>query len=199
MEVWLATSNKGKITEFKNLLSSEPIEVHHQGELSYFNAPPETGDSFLENAKIKARALHALVPQAWVLADDSGLVVPGLGGLPGVHSARYAGPKASDGENVAKLLKMMQIRSVPREAAFQCCLYVITPQGDELHFTGELKGQIAAKAQGQGGFGYDPVFIPQGAERTLAEYTAAEKNALSHRAQALKHFLEQVQGQWEHN
>lgn len=198
MEVWLATSNKGKISEFKQLLPSENLDIHHQGELSYFNQPPEDGESFADNAKIKARALHAMVPHAWVLADDSGLVVPGLNGLPGVHSARYAGPKASDGENVAKLLKMVQIRCSPKpEASFQCCLCAISPSGEELLFTGELLGHIAQKSSGQGGFGYDPVFIPKNSDRTLAEHTAAEKNALSHRAQAIKALLKHLEGTWD--
>jgi XTP/dITP diphosphohydrolase len=191
MELWLASGNKGKLSEFQQLLNSLPqFELHNQSELSYFSQPPETGETFTDNARIKARALHALVPTAWVVADDSGLVVPGLGGLPGVHSARYAGPKARDSENNAKLLKMMQIRcNSQRQAHFECCLCAIDPQGKEHLFVGQLQGSIAHQARGGGGFGYDPVFIPEGWEHTLAERPASEKNAISHRAGALKQLM----------
>lgn len=191
IELWLATGNKGKVTELKNLLGDASYEIHTQDELSYFSQPPEDGSTFEDNARIKAKALHAMKPEAWTLADDSGLCVEGLGGLPGVHSARYAGPKAQPSENNAKLLKMMQVRAVPnRKAHFVCCLIAIDPEGEEFVFQGELHGEIAKMATGAGGFGYDPVFIPDGASGSLAEMTAAEKNKISHRAQALAGLLE---------
>ena len=187
-KLWIATGNKGKMAEFKMMLASSAFEVHSQNELPVYSSPPETGKTFLENAQIKARSLKSVVDDAdWVLADDSGLCVDGLGGLPGVHSARYAGEKASDGENVAKLLKMMQIRSsANRKAFFECSLVLISPQRAEQVFTGQCHGQIATKATGTKGFGYDPVFIPEGHTQTFGELTDAIKNSLSHRAQACK-------------
>ncbi|HAG91654.1 MAG TPA: non-canonical purine NTP pyrophosphatase, partial [Bdellovibrionales bacterium] len=106
ISLWVATTNKGKLSEFKNILMNV-AELHSPSELSAYTAPKETGTTFVENARIKAKSLHA-VTGGWVVADDSGLVVESLGGLPGIHSARYAGEKASDGENISKLLKMMQ-------------------------------------------------------------------------------------------
>ena len=191
MELWLATGNKGKVEEIKNLLGDLSIELHTQDEMSFFSQPPEDGDSFEANARIKAKALHAMKPEAWVLADDSGIVVDGLGGLPGIHSARYAGPKAQPSENNAKLLKMMQLRSATnRKAHYHCTLIAIDPQGTEHVFEGKLEGEIAKAAKGQAGFGYDPVFKVLGEDRTVAEMSPGEKNAISHRSKALKAFIE---------
>lgn len=194
MELWLATGNKGKVREFENLLSEFSFDIHTQDEMSFFSQPPEDGDSFVANARIKAKALHGVKPEAWTVADDSGLVVDGLGGLPGIHSARYAGPKAQASENNAKLLKMMQLRSATnRKAHFHCSLIAISPQGEEFVCEGQLEGEIAKVATGTGGFGYDPVFIPSGETRTLAEMGPGEKNAISHRSKALKAMLEILQ------
>lgn len=188
MKLWIATGNKGKLSEFKLLLNKINLSIHSQNELSVYSSPPETGQTFLENARIKARSLKSVVDEAdWVLADDSGLCVEGLGGLPGVHSARYAGEKARDSENVAKLLKMMQIRSATnRKAYFECSLVLLSPQREEHIFTGQVHGQIATAARGTQGFGYDPVFIPEGHQQTFGELTDAVKNSLSHRAVACK-------------
>ncbi len=191
MELWLATGNKGKVQEISALLDDIAIEIHTQDEMSYFSQPPEDGDSFEANARIKAKALHSMQSDSWTLADDSGLVVDGLGGLPGIHSARYAGPQARSSENNAKLLKMMQLRSMTdRKAHFHCTLVAIDPNGKEYVFQGLLKGEIAKAAKGDGGFGYDPVFIPEGEDRTVAELSYAEKIAISHRSKALKAFVE---------
>ena len=191
MELWLATGNKGKTKEFKKLLSPFSFEVHSQDELGFFSPPPEDGDSFEANARIKARALKAIKPEAWVIADDSGLVVEGLGGLPGIHSARYAGPRARDSENNAKLLQMMRLRTpTQREAYFYCCLVILSSTGQEFCCQGKLEGNIAHKLSGKEGFGYDPLFIPLGEIRTLGEMSFAQKNAISHRSKALKAFLE---------
>ncbi len=192
MKLWVATGNKGKLSEFKLLLNRTPCELHSQNELPVYSSPPETGQSFLDNARIKAKSLKSVVDDAdWVLADDSGLCVEGLNGLPGVHSARYAGEKASDGENVAKLLKMMQIRPIAnRNAYFECSLVLISPTREEHIFTGQVHGQIATKSQGTTGFGYDPVFIAQGQTQTFAELSHAVKNTLSHRAEACKKLTE---------
>lgn len=201
LELWVATGNQGKLNEFKMLLNrlvSAGLEIHAQSELPVFSPPPENGQSFLENARIKARALKAVKPGTWVVADDSGLSVEGLNGLPGIHSARYAGPKASDAENVAKLLKMMTLRPMPnRRAAFICSLVVFDPEGNEHVFEGRLEGEIARAAKGIHGFGYDPVFIPEGETLTLSELGLAYKNKVSHRAHAVAQFaslLEKAMG-----
>lgn len=195
MEVWVATTNKGKLDEIRNILSEAPIELHSLNELPSYSVPPETGKTFAENARIKAKALRAVKNEAWVLADDSGLEVAGLNNLPGVHSARYAGDNASDAENTAKLLKMMSLRSAQkREAKFKCALAVINPNGEEFLFEGILKGKIGLQQQGTNGFGYDSVFIPEGHEKTLAQMTPGEKNQISHRYQALKACISQAAG-----
>jgi len=191
LDLWIASHNSGKIKEFQNLLGEFPhIKVKSAAEISAYTAPAETGATFLENARIKAKSLRSVRNQDWVLADDSGLEVEGLGGLPGIHSARYAGPKARDSENIAKLMKMMQIRNVSnRQAQFKACLVVINPAGEEWIFEGLLKGTISQKVAGLFGFGYDPIFIPDGQTKTLAELDPGYKNRHSHRALAFKEFL----------
>lgn len=193
MDLWIATGNQGKLNEFKMLLNKlvqeQGLNVRAQKELPVFTPPPENGDSFVANARIKARALKAVLPGEWVMADDSGLIVDGLGGLPGIHSARYAGPHASDLENTAKLLKMIAIRHVAnRKARFQCVLVAYDPAGNEHVFEGKLEGEIAKSQKGTGGFGYDPVFIPEGQSQTLAELSSSLKNQISHRARAVQEF-----------
>jgi len=194
MELWIATGNKGKLEEYKLSLKSLPdLQLHHQGEIKGFVAKPEDGATFLDNARIKAKSLKAIKPNAWVLGEDTGLEVTGLNHLPGIHTARYAGPHASDSENVAKLLKMMQIRNIsPRTAQFKCVTVVYTPTGEEWVFEGILKGQISSKVSGQMGFGYDPVFVPDGESKTLAELGPGYKIQKSHRAIALSQFLEKI-------
>lgn len=192
MELWIATGNAGKLKEYLLQLKEIPsLAVHAQTEIAGFSPRPEDGKTFLDNARIKAKTLKSVRAQDWVLGEDSGLDVAGLGGFPGVHSARYAGPKASDSENIAKLLKMMQIRAVAdRTARFVCSTVVFTPTGEEWVFTGEMKGTLAKAPAGQMGFGYDPVFIPDGESKTLAELGPGYKIQHSHRARALSSFLE---------
>lgn len=197
MELWIATGNKGKLEEYKILMSSiEGIKVHSQNELPTFTTRPEDGKTFEENARIKAKTLRAVKNTVWVLGEDSGLMVEGLNNLPGVHSARYAGPKASDSENVAKLLKMMALKPMAnRNAKFVCSVVLYTPSGEEWVIEGEMKGRIATKPSGLHGFGYDPVFIPEGQEKTLAELGGGYKNQHSHRAMAIKAILERLRNQ----
>lgn len=194
MELWIATGNTGKLKEYALQLKSVPdLQLHSQNEIAGFTTRPEDGATFLDNARIKTKTLKSVKANNWVLGEDSGLEVAGLGGLPGVHSARYAGPKASDMENNAKLLKMMQIRAVTdRSAQFVCTTVVYTPEGEEWVFTGAMKGQIAKAPKGTMGFGYDPVFIPEGETQTLAELGPGYKLQKSHRAQALAEFLKRL-------
>jgi XTP/dITP diphosphohydrolase len=194
--LWVATSNQGKLNEFKMLMNREPLALHSQGELPVFSAPPENGDSFLANARIKARALRSVRDHDWVMGEDSGLEVEGLGGLPGIHSARYAGARAADSENIAKLLKMMQIRSAThRSARFVSVIVCFAPDGTEHIAEGVLDGEIAKVPKGNAGFGYDNVFIPVGEGKTLAELGLAAKNRISHRAKAVIALLDRIRPQ----
>lgn len=199
LELWFASGNQGKMNEMKMLLNrlitDGRIAFHSQSELPVFSAPPENGDSFVANARIKARALKSMKPGTWVFGEDSGLAVEGLNGLPGIHSARYAGPKAQDAENVAKLLKMMTLKPMAnRNATFVSTIVAFDPQGQEHVFEGRLEGEIAKAAKGTAGFGYDNVFVAPGQEtqppKTLAELGLAFKNKISHRAKASAGFIE---------
>jgi len=193
MELWIATGNKGKLSEYKMLIQKEvpDLKIFSQADLPSFSPRPEDGKTFEDNARIKSKTLRSVKNQAWILGEDSGLEVEGLNNLPGIHTARYAGPHASDSENVAKLLKMMQIRPMNnRNARFVCSTVVFTPEGVEWTFVGELKGTIATKPAGLHGFGYDAVFIPEGQTQTLAELGTGYKNQHSHRAVAAKAFIE---------
>jgi len=191
LEIWIATGNKGKVKEYELLMKDlGDVKLRTQSEIPGFTPRPEDGKTFVENARIKAKTLRSVKNTFWVFGEDSGLEVEGMNGLPGIHSARYAGPKASDSENVAKLLKMMTLRPMPnRNAQFKCALVVYTPDGTEKVFEGIMKGQISSKPAGQMGFGYDPVFVPEGQTQTLADLGPGFKTQNSHRAQAFREFL----------
>lgn len=150
----------------------------------------ETGSTFLENATLKAVEISRHVP-GLVLSDDSGLVVDALDGAPGVYSARYAGDPGNDAANNKKLLKALSsIKSQPHTARFRCVM-VIARNGYRLaHFSGEIPGRILAKAQGVNGFGYDPLFQPDGYDLSFAELSAEQKNGISHRAKALQQVID---------
>jgi XTP/dITP diphosphohydrolase len=174
----LASANPHKAAEFARLLPGYEV-TPYSGEL-----PPETGTTFLENARLKAIHVHrATGAPAWVLADDSGIEAAALDGAPGVYSARYAGESATDEQNLAKLLDAL--RGHPdRRVRYVAELVAVSPEGREVHARGELRGTLADAPRGGGGFGYDPAFIADGDVRTVAEMTAAEKDAISHRARA---------------
>jgi XTP/dITP diphosphohydrolase len=187
--IWVATMNQGKLNEFRNILS-QYADVHSSADLKVYSLPKETGQTFEENARIKARSLKSMKPGEWIVADDSGIEVEGLGGMPGIHSARYAGEKAGDSENTAKLLKMVQIRTnTNRKAQFRCVLVAYSPTGEEFVLEGTISGMIASSAKGTTGFGYDSVFIPDGQAKTYAELGHAFKNQGSHRAQAIRKLI----------
>lgn len=192
-ELWFATTNLGKLAEFKFIIEHtlKSSAIKSIQDLSSYASPAETGKTFMENARIKARALRAIKNQHWVIAEDSGLEVSGLGNLPGIHSARYAGPKAQDIENVSKLLKMIQLKAVAdKSARFCCALVAYSPEGEIFECEAHLKGSISKLPAGSSGFGYDPVFIPEGQNETLAQLGPAFKNQNSHRAQAIRNFIE---------
>jgi XTP/dITP diphosphohydrolase len=191
----VATGNPHKVEEFESLLELVGFEICSAGICGGMPEVVEDGDSFSANAAIKARALRAVAPvDAWIVSDDSGLEVEALGGAPGIYSARYAGEQASDAANVDKLLNALQPVSMDRRAArFRCVLCLIDPHGEEHFFEGACSGDIAMAPQGSAGFGYDPVFVPNGYVASFAELGEAVKAGLSHRAkavQALKHFID---------
>jgi XTP/dITP diphosphohydrolase len=174
----LASANPHKAAEFARLLPGYEV-TPYSGEL-----PPETGTTFLENARLKAIHVHrATDASAWVLADDSGIEAAALNGAPGVYSARYAGESATDEQNLAKLLDALRGHA-DRRVRYVAELVAVSPEGREVHARGELRGTLADAPRGGGGFGYDPAFIADGETRTVAEMTAAEKDAVSHRARA---------------
>ena len=186
--VVLASSNPGKRRELQSLLPPE-VELVPAAEAGV-ELPPETGSTFAENALLKARAA-AQQSGSIAIADDSGLEVDALGGEPGVRSARYAGPRAKDADNIALLLKRLE--GVPegrRTARFRAVVAMVAPDGSAFLGEGVLEGQIVMEPRGQGGFGYDPVFQPLGENRTVAEMTLEEKNRVSHRARALRQVIE---------
>lgn len=181
----LASNNSGKLREFAPLFESMGLEVVAQRDFAVPDAE-ETGLSFIENAILKARhAAHATSRPA--IADDSGLVVPALGGAPGIYSARYSG--GGDTDNNAKLLsEMSHLRGEDRAAFYVAVIAVVMSESDPLPIIteGRWYGNISFELSGTGGFGYDPLFIPESSSCTAAEMSAAEKQALSHRAKALK-------------
>ncbi len=191
MTIWIATENSGKAKEFKELLSGHEVFSLHDAKS--YTSPPENGKSFEENARIKSKSLKSVKTGVWVIGDDSGLEVEGLGNMPGIFSARYAGDNARDIENTSKVLKMLSIRSpLNRKAQFRTVIIAYDPNGNEHKFEGILKGEITSDMRGTGGFGYDPIFVPEGFTKTLAELTPHEKNQISHRAQAIKKLIEKL-------
>ena len=184
----LASANQGKLRELRTILEGLPVELAGLGDVGLGEPPEveETGDTFLENALLKARAYAAWSGLAAV-ADDSGLEVDALGGAPGVRSARYAGPGASDQANLDKLLA--ELADVPperRTARFRCAAVLVDPVGGEWHAEAAWEGRILEAPRGSGGFGYDPVFLPDGWELTSAEVDQTTKDAASHRGQAFR-------------
>lgn len=184
----IATGNAHKAEEFDALLTGSRFEVQSAAVCGGMPEVEESGTTFAANAQLKAEALRQLAPvEAWVLADDSGLEVDALGGEPGVYSARYAGARATDAANVAKLLAALAGLPEPkRTAAFRCALCLIGPEGRQHRFDGSCEGRISDAPSGSSGFGYDPVFVPTGYEHSFAELGAAIKAELSHRARAVR-------------
>lgn len=192
--LWISSFNKGKLKEFVSLFKELDFEVKSASDLDFFRSPEETGQTFLTNALIKAEALKPFINEDdWVIGEDSGLIVEALDGLPGVHSARYAGPKALDSQNNDKLLKMMGFKKTDnRKAKYFSQIVALGPHGQKIEVSGECQGEILTIPKGTGGFGYDPLFRPEGLEKTMAELTPKEKSAISHRAKACALLLEQM-------
>ncbi len=179
----LATGNRHKLAEMLELLPELDLQPLPEG----VEMPPEDGDTFEANALIKARAVHAATGEA-VLADDSGIEAEDLGGAPGIYSARYAGPDATDEINLTKLLNEVDAAGGNRRVAYVCALALIDADGSEHVFEDRCEGRLLRERRGEGGFGYDPAFVPDDTgpddERTYSELSQEEKNAISHRGRA---------------
>jgi XTP/dITP diphosphohydrolase len=183
----MATRNPGKLVELRRMLTG--FDVVGLGDVPEFPEAPETGATFAENALAKARDAAAATGLAAV-ADDSGLTVDALNGMPGVLSARWSGRHGADRANLD--LVLAQVADVPDErrgAAFVCAAALVVPGGPETVVHGEWAGHLTRGPRGTNGFGYDPIFVPEGETRTSAELSAAEKDAASHRARALRALL----------
>ena len=187
----IATHNEGKFQEIQHFL--HPLQCQTSKHIG-LESPEETGQTFIENAIIKARSVakHTSCP---CIADDSGLVVPALNGNPGIFSSRFSGPNATDEENRKHLLHLMQdIPRSQRQAYFYCVMVYLKHSDDPAPFIGigSWHGEIAQNELGQNGFGYDPIFYLKAFQRTAAQLTLEEKNKISHRAQALKSLSQQI-------
>lgn len=180
MNLLFATNNKHKVAEMQQMLPAA-IQLQTMHDVGFIAEIAEPFDSFEENAHNKAATLHRHFGRA-VFAEDSGLIVPALGGAPGVHSARYAGPQRSDKDNNEKLLH--QVAGKNRSAYFTTVICFIDADGKVHYFKGVCEGVIATAFLGNAGFGYDPIFIPQGHQQSFAQLGAQIKNSLSHRRRA---------------
>jgi XTP/dITP diphosphohydrolase len=188
----LATANPDKAREIAEIVGERIDLIPRPAEVPEVD---ETGETLLDNARLKARALVSATGRP-ALADDTGLEVDALAGAPGVRSARYAGEEADPAANVAKLLAALVGKGGPdgRRARFRTVAVAAWPDGTEVVAEGTVEGWIAAERRGSGGFGYDPVFVPDGAGgATFAEMSAADKHALSHRGRAFRHLATQLQ------
>lgn len=189
MKMILATHNDHKVAEVRALLPE--YNWSSLAELQYERDIPETGSTLAENALIKARTIFEKYKQP-VAADDTGLLVEALDGKPGVYSARYAGPEADSEANIAKLLRALDGER-SRQAHFKTVIAYIDAAGEEHLFEGRVDGIILRAPAGESGFGYDPVFQPEGHEQSFAQMRAADKNAISHRGRALRAFANFIQ------
>lgn len=185
----LASGNRHKLREFRELLPGIDLEPLPDG----LELPEETGETFAENALLKARAAHRTTGKA-VVADDSGIEVEALGGRPGVRSARFAGENATDEENLALVLREVAAAKGGDLARYVCVIALVEESGEERLFEGRCTGRLIDSPRGAGGFGYDPAFVPDetGPDdgRTMAELEPAEKNRISHRGRAARALLE---------
>ncbi len=189
MNIIVASNNKGKIREFKKMLEPMGYTVLSQSEAGINLEVEETGTTFKENATLKAEAIYNLKHTA-VLADDSGIEVEFLNMEPGIYSARYMGLDSDESRRNCILEKLQGVEENKRNARFVCCICYIDENGNKEYAEGYWNGKIAKEARGKNGFGYDPIFIPDGENRTSAEMLPEEKNLISHRAKALKRLKE---------
>ncbi len=191
MRLVFASNNAGKIREVAKILNEcfeEDITLLSLKDIGFFDDIVEDGESFEENALIKARTIARL--GYLCIADDSGLEVDALGGAPGIYSARYSGGHGNDKENNILVLKNLEgVPDEKRTARFTCAIACVTPEGEEFTVKASCEGRILHAEEGNGGFGYDPLFYVEEYGKTLASVTAEEKNAISHRGKALRAFV----------
>lgn len=195
MQLLIATKNNGKVRELKELLAGLPVNLRSLDEFQNISEAEETGATFAENAVLKAQS-YALQTGFWSLADDSGLEVEALSGAPGVFSARYAGENATDAEKIEKLSQQLsETKNEQRGARFVCAMAISDEKG-KIKFLAEgiCSGKIAATPSGNNGFGYDPIFIPDGFQQTFGELTGETKQKISHRALATKKIIRYLHG-----
>ena len=180
-----ATANRHKLREMRELLPALDLRPLPEG----VELPPEEGDSFAAIALEKARAAYAASGEP-AIGDDSGIEAASLGARPGIYSARYGGPGAGDAENLDKLLREVAEAGADRRAAYHCALALVEADGSERVFEARCEGRLIERPRGEGGFGYDPAFVPDGTgpddERTMSELSQAEKNEISHRGRAAR-------------
>ena len=193
MKLVIASNNKHKIYEIKKILGSNFSEILSLAEAGITHETVEDGETFLENAFKKAREICRISGMA-ALADDSGICVDALDGAPGIYSARFSGEHGNDEENNVLLLKKLA-GAETRAAHYACAMALVYPSGKEVSAIGYMYGTITENPRGERGFGYDPLFQPDGESRTVAELTDDEKNAISHRANALNLLLEKLGGE----
>jgi len=185
MKLFLATGNQHKIEEMEKILADTDIEILSKNDIETMPEVIEDQDTFTGNSLKKAREIAEYIGMS-TIADDSGLVVKALNGQPGVYSARFAGENATDQENNQKLLKLLKDTPLAeREAYFICAMAFVSGDGQEYTVTGKCHGYITFEPQGEEGFGYDPLFIPNGYEKSFAQLGSGVKNKISHRAKAL--------------
>lgn len=188
----IASHNAGKLREFTALLAPLGIEVTSAGELG-ISEPEETGKTFTENARLKAH--HCMAASSLpALSDDSGLVIPAIGGAPGIYSARWAGDKKDFGVAFARIQRELALADAPADSPcyFVCVLSLCYPGGEIIDFEGRVNGTLTFPPSGDKGFGYDPIFTPDGYDVTFAALDANIKNNISHRARAFTKFLEYI-------
>lgn len=198
----IATGNSGKVRDFRSVFENFDHCIEVESMQAYGGMPEveETEPDFAGNARLKAFAAKKVIAEGantWVVADDSGLSVKALDGAPGVHSARFAGEQATDADNREKLLRLLE--AVPegeRQAHFTCHLCLLSPYGEQFDFEGICRGSIAFYSSGSHGFGYDPLFIPEGSKQTWGELEDGEKNTESHRARATHQLLDWFKKQY---
>ena len=194
MKLLIATKNRGKVVEIRSLMGlalQKNVEVSTLADMPPAGEPREVGKTFAENARIKA--LHyAQILKVLCVADDSGLSVDALGGMPGVLSARYAGKGATDAQNNAHLLHELAKHPRPWKAAFVCVAVAALPGRVVAHATGTVQGEIVPVARGQEGFGYDPLFLVSSMGKTMAELPTEVKNKISHRGEAIRTLIAEM-------
>ena len=190
MKLIIASNNKNKIYEIKKILGDKFDTILSQREAGIEHETVEDGETFLENAEKKASEI-AEISGCAALADDSGICVHALGGAPGIYSARYSGGHGNDLDNNNLVLKNLKDKE-DKTAHYTCAMALVYPDGRRITAEGYMYGAITENSRGERGFGYDPIFVPDGETRTVAEMTDEEKNAISHRANALRLLLEKI-------